>query len=270
MDKKQKTTATFDLVANGYNNPSTRFFNLCADRLVRLLELKPGEQLLDAATGTGMVALAAAIMIAPGGRVQAIDLSGNMLKVAKINLEKSGLDNVDFHCMDAESPEFKNSSFDVLSCSFGLFFFDDMLMALKNWFQLLKPGGRLMYTSFASSAFQPLTDQFFSDIQDFGVEPPPADWRKLETEQECCELLEQSGYASIRTREEQLGYHLASPEDWWEIVMNAGYRGMVEQVPADQFESFRKQHLASIQTYMTDRGLWLDVMTRFSSANRPG
>jgi len=50
---KQHITSVFDTVASGYDNPSTRFFYFCADKMLDILEPKQNTRLLDIATGTG-------------------------------------------------------------------------------------------------------------------------------------------------------------------------------------------------------------------------
>ena len=97
MDEKQAITGVFNLVATKYDNPSLRFFPLCADKLVDYAKIKPGNKVLDIATGTGVVAMAAAQCLSNGGRIQAIDLSENMLQQAQTKLNDAGFDNIDFH-----------------------------------------------------------------------------------------------------------------------------------------------------------------------------
>ena len=100
---KQNSIAVFNLVASHYDNPSMRFFPFCADRLISHLRLAPDAKVLDVATGTGVVAMAAAQALGPQGRVQAIDLAEDMLNKAMANFQRAGLSNIDFHVMDAES-----------------------------------------------------------------------------------------------------------------------------------------------------------------------
>ncbi|MCR4347941.1 MAG: hypothetical protein NUV55_12180 [Sulfuricaulis sp.] len=59
-DPRERVTSVFNLVAAGYDRPELRFFPFCADRLIARLSPLPGTKLLDVATGTGVVALAAA------------------------------------------------------------------------------------------------------------------------------------------------------------------------------------------------------------------
>lgn len=266
---KQEIVKLFDQVAERYDNPAMRFFPFCADRLIAHLRPRPGDKVLDVATGTGAVALAAAQAIGPHGRVQAIDLAEKMLQTAVIKLQRSGLTNIDFHLMDAESVEFKSRYFDCVTCSFGIFFLPDMQAGLSSWRQVLKPGGRVMFTSFTAKAFQPLADMFRQRMECFGVDIPPANWMRLTTKEECLALLEAASFTNIEIVIEQLGYHLNSPEDWWEIIYNSGFRGYLEKLDAEQLGRFRVEHLEEIQPLMRDKGLWLDVETLFSTGVRP-
>ena len=269
MDEKQLTTQLFDLVANRYDNPAQRFFALCADKLVDLAKVKRGQKILDVATGTGMVAIAAAQCVGPEGRVQAIDLSENMITQAQKNMQQAGLNNTDFHIMDGEQPEFKSRYFDVVLCSFGLFFMPDMQAALKNWYRVLKPGGKIIFTSFAESAFQPLADLYLAQMKDYGIEPPSLRWMLLKSEQTCQEMLQQAGFNQAQTHSAQMGYHLTGTQDWWEIIQSSGFRGLYERLNAEQKDEFQQKHLATLEQHLSDKGLWLDVQTIFSSAHRP-
>ena len=266
---KQNAIAVFNLVANHYDNQSMRFFPFCADRLISHLRPAPDAKILDVATGTGAVALAAAQTLGPQGRVQAIDLAENMLTKARANFQRAGLSNIDFHVMDAESLEFKSRYFDNVTCSFGIFFLPDMLAGLTSWRQVLKPGGRVMFTTFSANAFQPLAEMFRQRLETFGVAIPIENWTQLATEQECHELLEAAGFTETQVIKEQLGYHLNQPDDWWEIIYSSGFRGYLDKLDAEQQGRFRIEHLSEIQSLMTDKGLWLDVETLFSTGVRP-
>lgn len=265
----ERVITVFEQVAGGYDNPAMRFFPFCGDRIALHLQLKRGEKVLDIAAGTGAATVAAAQMIAPDGRVQAIDLSENMLDRAYLNLQRAGLNNADFHVMDASQLDFKNDYFDAVICSFGLFFLPDMLTALKEWKRVLKPDGRLIFTSFTKSAFQPLADDFREKLQQFGIEWPQAKWQLLSTEAESKALLDEAGFTDCQFLTEQLGYHLNTADDWWEVIMNSGFRGMINQLSTAQLEPFKQQHLQAANAQKTDKGIWMDVETLFSSARCP-
>jgi ubiquinone/menaquinone biosynthesis C-methylase UbiE len=68
-EHKRRVTATYNLASAGYDQEPVRFFPLCANRLVELIDLQPGQHILDVATGTGAAAIAAAKRAGPTGHV---------------------------------------------------------------------------------------------------------------------------------------------------------------------------------------------------------
>lgn len=269
MDEKQAITSVFDLVANKYDNPSLRFFPICADKLTDHAKISPKQKVLDIATGTGMVAMAAAQRLGSTGRVQAIDLSKNMISQAQENLKHAGLDNVDFQVMDAEILDFKDNYFDVITCSYGLFFMPNMSVALKSWLRVLKPGGKLIFTSFAPSAFQPLTEIFMKNLAEYDIVPPMPRWLQLAEEDLCKKILMDNGFVEPQVTQDQLGYHLKDFNQWWQVIQSAGYRGLFEQLPQEHRQEFEAKHKIEIEKIATKEGIWMDVQTLFSSALKP-
>lgn len=265
---KTRISATFDLIAEGYDNPSQRFFPFAADYMIALAQPKAGERVLDIATGTGMAAIAAAQAVMPGGRVQAIDLAENMLAKAQRNVSKHALSNVDFHSMDAEQLEFRNNYFDLITCAFGLFFLPDAQQALRAWLRVLKPGGRLIFSTFTRNAFMPMAQWFREAIEATGTPFPEAAWQRFADAQECLQLVEQAGYRNSQVRSKQMGYHLASENDWWEILWNSGFRGILNALSPAQQAALREQHLARVAGLKTGDGIWLDVEVIYTQAEK--
>jgi len=100
---------------------------------------------LDLGTGTGIVALAAAQTANFHGGITAVDLSEGMLSAAKSRALQEGLGGrVAFSRMDAEALALKNAAFDVALSLFALLHFPNPLMALRELFRVLRPGGRLV------------------------------------------------------------------------------------------------------------------------------
>ncbi|MEK7207536.1 MAG: class I SAM-dependent methyltransferase, partial [Pseudomonadota bacterium] len=121
-DERQHVVTLFNLVASGYDNAALRYFPFAADRLITQMQPAPGTKILDVATGTGVVALAAAQAIGEGGRVAAIDLAESMLERLQEKIDKFGIRNIDLHVMDASSLDFPRDYFDHVNCSYGLYF----------------------------------------------------------------------------------------------------------------------------------------------------
>ncbi len=130
----------FDRIADEYNSPVLRIFPFSADRLVTMADLKSGIRVLDMATGTGAVAFAAAQMIKPGGRVQAIDISEPMILQAEKSKLKLASDNTDIHLEDAREMAFRSQYFDVILSGSGLNYIKDAGQAIEQCSRVIKPG----------------------------------------------------------------------------------------------------------------------------------
>jgi ubiquinone/menaquinone biosynthesis C-methylase UbiE len=271
-DPRARAISVFNLVAAGYDDPVLRFFPFCADRLVSRLNPVTGSKLLDVATGTGAVALAAAQVVGAQGRVMAIDLAESMLDRLQEKVLKFGVRNIDLHVMDAGSLEFRRDYFDQVVCSFGIFFLPDMAAGLREWVRVLKPGGRVMFTAFGTRAFQPMMERLLTRLEHFSVVSAgdeTAVAAKRLTEPNCCrELLNQAGLGQIEVATEQLGYHVKDETLWWDVLWNSGMRGRLEKISVSEREPFRAAHLAEVRPLLTDKGLWLDVETHFASGTK--
>jgi ubiquinone/menaquinone biosynthesis C-methylase UbiE len=272
-DPRARVIAIFDLVAAGYDDAALRFFPFCADRLIARLNPAPGTKLLDIASGTGVVALAAAQAVGDQGRVMAIDLAEAMLDRFQEKIVKFGIRNIDLHVMDAGALDFRRDYFDYAVCSFGIFFLPDMSAALREWLRVLKPGGRVVFTTFGKSAFQPMMELFIERLQRYGVLSPddgsaPAGMR-LADPGRCRDLLSSAGLRQIEVTTEQLGYHLKDESQWWDVLWNSGTRGWIGQIPPAQQELFKAETLAEIHPLVGEQGLWLDVETHFAGGTKP-
>ena len=112
--------------------------------LLACAALAPGEQVLDVACGTGLVAFAAADSVGPSGRVSGVDLSGQMVDAAQRRARSLGLANVDFARMDAENLALPNASFDVVLCALGLMYMPDPERAVQEMRRVMRPDGRVV------------------------------------------------------------------------------------------------------------------------------
>jgi ubiquinone/menaquinone biosynthesis C-methylase UbiE len=110
--------------------------------LVEAASLRPGERVLDAACGTGVVTKLAAERVAPGGTVVGLDPNPAMLGVARATTPADL--SIDWHQAAAEELPFPDESFDAVLCGMGLQFFSDREAGLREFHRVLVRGGRLV------------------------------------------------------------------------------------------------------------------------------
>ena len=264
-EHKQKVMASFDMASEGYDCPSLRFFVESASWMIKRLELNGNENLLDIATGTGHVALTAALELG-SGKVAGIDLSEKMLQKAVTKANESNLRNVTFKCCDIEDMGFDDNAFDAACCAFGLFFLPDMENGLKCISRVLKPGGKLALTSFTPSLMMPLRGMLLDGIKRYGVEPPHLSWMRLDTPDKINDLLSRSGFRYIQIKSKQMGYYLKNSQEWREVLWNSGYRGLLSRLSEEDLKRFINEHLKEVDSVAAENGIWLEVEVLLATA----
>ncbi len=264
-EHKQNITMTFDMASEGYDCPDLRFFVGTASHLIESLHLKGDENLLDVATGTGHVAVAAAQQLGKG-TVTGIDLSSKMMQRAASKAQEMNLSNIVFKCCDIEDMGFEDNTFDVACCAFGLFFLQDMENGLNSISKVLKPGGKVSLTSFTPTLMQPLRGILLGRLQRYGIEPPPLSWMRLDTPAKMNNLMSRTYFGNIRIESKQLGYYLKDGDDWWNVIWNSGYRGLLSRLSEKELAQFKKDHVQEVNHMADEKGIWLEVDVLFATA----
>lgn len=259
---------TFDNVSSGYDNKSLRFFLEGAKQLAASLDLRRDEHVLDVATGTGNAALAIASYV-PQGRVVGIDFSPGMLEQARRKAASLNVRNIEFMEADMRTLAFPNHAFDAAVCAFGIFFVEDMEAQLSHIADVVKPGGIIAISGFQENYFQPLRDLLVSRLTSYGIQMPAQTWKSIAAETGCRQLFERVGLKNIKVESKNIGYYLDDPEDWWDVIWNAGFRSLVSQLSAEDQEKLKGEHLQEIEVLRTEAGIWLDVGVLFTTGIKP-
>jgi ubiquinone/menaquinone biosynthesis C-methylase UbiE len=112
------------------------------DLMLDMVDLQPGEHVLDVACGTGLVSLRMAATVGASGAVVGTDISGQMVEAARRIAVERHVTNVRFERADAEALPFASATFDAAVCGLGLMYVPDPIKALGEMRRLLRPGGR--------------------------------------------------------------------------------------------------------------------------------
>ncbi|MGA6923812.1 MAG: methyltransferase domain-containing protein, partial [Nitrososphaeraceae archaeon] len=136
----------WDSVAEGWKEwwePIEKGAQKLSQRLIELADIKPGQRVLDVATGIGEPSITAAKVVGTGGHVLATDISRQMLAIAKERAIFLRLQNIiEFKESDAENLDLANSSFDAALCRWGLMLFPNLDVAIGKIYSSLVSGGR--------------------------------------------------------------------------------------------------------------------------------
>jgi|SRR5579863_9409984 len=107
-----------------------------------LAELKPGEVVLDLGSGGGIDVLLSARRVGPAGKAYGLDMTDEMLALARENQRKAGVGNVEFLKGEIESIPLPDNSVDVIISNCVINLSADKNRVLREAFRVLKPGGR--------------------------------------------------------------------------------------------------------------------------------
>ena len=175
---KAQQRQMWDNVAKGWQAWWKTFENgaqKVSDKLVELAEIKPGDRVLDIATGIGEPAVTAARRVKPNGRVVATDISPQMIAIAKSRAESLGLGSImEFREIDAEKMDFPKSTFNAVLSRWGLMFLPNLSMALTTIRQLLIPGGRVAAAVWPAPTKVPMLDLPISTVRKQINAPAPS------------------------------------------------------------------------------------------------
>ena len=120
------------------------------EALVDYAKPEPGMRVIDLASGTGEPAITLATRVGPQGHVTAVDLSADLLEIAKGRAQARGLTNFTTQKADAHSLPLSENSFDLGTSRFGVMFFREPEKALRELRRVLRPGGRACFLAWGS------------------------------------------------------------------------------------------------------------------------
>ena len=234
-----------------------------AKRLLEYVRLESGQTILDLATGTGLIAIAAA-KIASDGSVIGVDMSSGMLKQARSKIAAERIDNLELIEADIEAIAF-DIKFDVIFCCSALVYVSDIPAMLDKCYSWLKPGGCFAFTTPDKKSH--LADVKVKVCQDlFGIDLPHI-IRPLWTPEKCRNLLQQSGFKDIAI--EKYLYSRTKIDNNYSTRLEREFypRGNpLSNLSEAQKELLQVEYTKAVTQLIAERGMWQEANNLYVKA----
>ncbi len=227
-------------------------------RVIELVDAKPGMRVLDLACGPGTLSRRLAELVAPDGEVVGIDLAGGMVEVAR----SAALPNARFEVMDMEELTFSNASFDAAVCGHGLQFVPDLDRALHEAHRVLRTDSPFA-ASVPVSAVKESVWALMETAIDRWLPPPPRVVDQEATRAAVADsgafsaAAQSAGFGSARVEviEERVVWESAEQlvsmcANWWDCAarLDGVDRATRRRFIEDATVTLRREHPGSIET----------------------
>jgi len=257
MQEKEQDYAknTFNEIATKYDE--IEFFKISARYVADIIKEHKADaplDILDVACGTGNVVLECALCL-KNATFDAMDISEGMLNKAKENAKKQNIDNVNFYLEDIMKLS-TEKRYDVITCSYALFFLPNAVGVLEMLVSKLKEDGILIFTSFLEKAFTPTGTILLSLLEKHGSnsakEYDGDAWEKLKKVADIEYLCKEANVSNFDIRQKKIRYGL-SLDGWWELLNNTGFKGMLMELSSENYELLKLEFYEAMLEYIDEK-----------------
>jgi ubiquinone/menaquinone biosynthesis C-methylase UbiE len=242
-------------------------FEPLARILIERARPKPGERLLDAACGTGIVARLVAPIVGPSGRTVGLDYDPIMIEMARRLAPE-----IEWRQGDLQNLPFPDGFYDLVICQQGLQYRPDAGAGLRQIHRVLRPGGRMVLAAWSNLAKSPGHVLLFQALE-ATVGPDrarPVAW-SLADEAQLLELVSEAGFASVTTTIISLQTRYPSARAFIEAVLKGSSKVTREElarIPADRKAAFIDAVAVRLRDYETGGALTLPMESRVLVGNK--
>jgi SAM-dependent methyltransferase len=233
-------------------------FETEARGLLEIAALQPGEQILDVACGTGIVARLAAPRLGANGQVVGLDLNEAMLAVARAQPLPAGAP-VEWRQGNAQALPFADATFDAVLCQNGLQFMPDRALALREMQRVLRRERRLVLSvvrrEAASQAIEASVGRHLGPDAVSLLDEP----FRLGQGDALANLLAGVGFRTVDLTGQHFTAHCPSAETFLAFTLRARLASVLEQMPPDEHAALLSDALSQLTPYRSADGLAFPV-----------
>ncbi len=244
------------------------------DALVEYAQPAPGMNVLDLASGTGEPAISLAARVGADGHVTALDLSADLLEIAAQRARGRGFTNFKTLQADAQSLPFPDETFDLATSRFGVMFFPDPMLALRDLHRVLRPGARacfLVWGPFEQPYWQSMMGVVHRHIGGPLLPPGGPDPFKFSAPGSLSEVLRKAGFSAIEEETKTLPWAWpGSVEEVWEQVQAVAmpFRPLLERVPEGKWPEIHAEVHAAVRRYWDGEKIAFGVSVVLASGRK--
>jgi arsenite methyltransferase len=261
----QQRVTTFYTNRTDYDNTHTH------DRAIRHLQHlppAPGQAILDVATGTGFVAIAASEIVGHQGSVIGIDITTSYLAQAQAKIDQAPIQNIQLIEIDEADYKPDPNQFDRIYCSSAIVIFPNIPATLDLWYQWLKPGGAICFSAHSENSF--FTPLIVQACRSQGVELPNLH-QPLGTIERCHTMLTNAGFHNVEIDVVDFGKWLTIDEakSCWNGRMWFHAEDPLPECNSTTLDAIKADFDQLVEQQATDQGLWHENLTFYISARKP-
>ena len=203
-------------IASEYEKSFEPLTSQLATLVLNLLDMKPGERVIDVAAGTGAFSIAAAQR---GIRAHAIDFAPGMIARLRERITAGGFQLISAEVMDGQALALPDASFDAGVSILGLMFFPDIRKGLVELRRVVRPGGLVAIVSWGDLQKLQLYTFLMRAIKQVlpGFEAPsaPPVWMRLVGARSMSFEMEEAGLKKVKTTTTLVSFPVGSPQAFW-------------------------------------------------------
>jgi len=225
------------------------------EALVEYAHPRPGMQVLDLASGTGEPAISFAARVGGQGHVTALDLSTEVLEIAKNRARERGLQNFSTQQADAHTLPFGDNSFDLATSRFGIMFFRDVTLALRELRRVLRPNARACFLAWGSidqPYWRSTMGVVHRHVGGFLLQPDGHNPFRFSQPGSLSTILQAAGFHDVQEETRTVPWKWpGTPEEVWEQAqaVSVPFRPLLDRVPEDQWPQIHADVIAAIKQY---------------------